>query len=99
MMYMQFFGIIFIRNNKILNNSGKISKQIQSCLWRKTLDDFCHIPEFQFISVHLLPLKIYNSLICIKNETKERTLMKLTYIYYTSQISGAYIKKNTILLK
>lgn len=29
MMYMQFFGVIFLRNNKILNNSGKISKQIQ----------------------------------------------------------------------
>ena len=93
MMYRQISGIIFIRKNKILNNSGKISKQLQSCLWRKALGDSPHILEFQLISEHLLPLKTYNSLICTKNGTNKRTLMELNHIYYTSQILDAYIKK------
>lgn len=93
MMYMQIFGIIIIRKNKILNNSGKIPKQLQSCLWRKALGDSSHILEIQFITMHLLPPEIYNPLICIKNKTNERTLMELNHIYYTSQIGDAYIKK------
>lgn len=44
-MYMQIFGIIFIRKNK--NNFGKVSEQLWSPHpWKKALGDSSHILKF-----------------------------------------------------